>query len=106
MKDFIYILLLLLAASMALGAVSWLGGGSFFRWWREQSDGAVEEDRHPSSALGGFVKGYIGPLVVYGAGALLVMLASKGAPLTWLIWIIGGGGCLTIIRFGRKRGWY
>jgi hypothetical protein len=29
LKDFIYILLLLLAASMALGTVRWLGGETF-----------------------------------------------------------------------------
>ena len=101
LKAFIYILLLLLAVSMALGAVRWLGGGSFLP---ELGRGTV--NRHPSSALSGFVKGYVGPLVC-GAVALAVMLAVGNAGAsTWLWWFVFGGGGLIILLFGRNRGWY
>jgi hypothetical protein len=118
---FMGFLALLLAASMALGAVRWLGGESFLpelgrgkdrhfqdkngRLGRERSDGTVEEGRHPSSALGGFVKGYVIPLVC-GAVALPFILASNAGASTWLYWVVFGGGCWIILRFGRNRGWY
>jgi hypothetical protein len=96
---FIYFLLLLLAVSMALGAFRWLGGGSFLP---EPGRGTVEEDRHPSSALGGFVKGYVLPLVC-GAVALPIMLPTNAGPST----IMGRfRRRMPSLRFGRNRGWY
>jgi hypothetical protein len=63
------------------------------------------EDRHPSSALAGFVKGYVLPLVC-GAVALPIMLPGNASASTGLWWVVFCGGCLIVLRFGRNRGWY
>jgi hypothetical protein len=103
LKIVLFLIGTLLGASMALGAFRWLGGESFLP--KLGRDGTVEEERHPSSALDGFVKGYVLPLVC-GAVALPVMLPTNAGASTWLYWVVFGGGCLIILRFGRNRGWY
>jgi hypothetical protein len=99
---FIDALLLLLAASVLLGAIRWFRGGSFLpepgpgedrhfqdkagRWWREDADGTVEEAfRHRSGAppriislLGGFMQGHV-VLLVWLVIAFLVV----GAIANW-----------------------
>ena len=102
LKIVLFLIGTLLGASMALGAFRWLGGESFLP--NPGGDGTVEEDRHPSS-LGGFVKGYVSPLVC-GAVALPLMLPTSAGASTWLWWVVFGGGCLIVLRFGRNRGWY
>jgi hypothetical protein len=122
--NFIYIILLLLAASVSLGIIRWLRGGSFLpepgpgedrhfqdkrgRWWREEADETVEEAfRHPSGApsrivsmLGGFAQGYVIVLVWFTIAFLVV-----GA-VAWLFLLASNAGAPTWLLWVAGIGGY